>query len=112
MEFPGVVSMYTETDGQSALAAQIDRGCLTLFHRWCEKRSVVKLAYLMHGWPLPTPAPPQIARLSSSLLELMRSHPESFDVEDRHMLADVVLMCNRILEQSTPRPAHFSNMHH
>jgi hypothetical protein len=104
--------MYTEIDGQSDIAARIHRCCLTLFHRWCEKRSVVKLAYLMHGWPLPTSAPPQIARLSSSLLELMRSYPESFDVEDRHMLADVVLMCDRVLEQSTPKPAHLSNTHH
>jgi hypothetical protein len=92
--------MCTTTDGQSALTAQIDRGCFALFDLWCERWSVIKLAYLMHGWPMSAPAPSRVASLSSSLRELMRSYPEIFDVEDRHMVADVVLICERILEHS------------
>ena len=96
--------MYTTSDGRSALTAQIDQGCLALFDLWCERRSVIKLAYLMHGWPMSAPAPSRIASLSSSLRELMRSYPETFDVEDRHMVADVVLICERILEHGAPEP--------
>jgi hypothetical protein len=103
-ELRGAFSMYTTRDGQSALTAQIDRGCLSLFELWCERRSVIELAYLMHGWPMSTPAPSRVARLSSSLRELMSSYPESFDVEDRHMVADVVLICERVLEYSAPEP--------
>jgi hypothetical protein len=94
--------MRTTTDGQSALTAQIDQGCLALFDLWCERRSVIKLAYLMHGWPMSAPVPSRVASLSSSLRELMRSYPEIFDVEDRHMVANIVLICERILEQSAP----------
>ena len=96
--------MRTTTDGQSALTAQIDQGCLALFDLWCEGRSVIKLAYLMHGWPMSAPVPSRVASLSSSLRELLRSYPETFDVEDRHMVADIVQICERILEHSAPEP--------
>jgi hypothetical protein len=100
--------MRTTTDGQSALTAQIDRSCFALFDLWCERRSVVKLAYLMHGWPMSALAPSRVASLSSSLRKLMRSYPEIFDVEDRHMVADVVLICERILEHSAQNHSPFA----
>jgi hypothetical protein len=34
----------------------------------------------------------------------LRSYPETFDDEDRHMVADIVLICERILEHSAPEP--------
>jgi hypothetical protein len=103
-ELRGVFSMRTTTDGLSALTVQIDQGCLALFDLWCERRSVIKLAYLMHGWPMSAPAPSQVASLSSSLRELMKSYPETFDVEDRLMVAEVVLICERILEHGASEP--------
>ena len=103
-ELRGGLGMYTTTDGRSALTAQIDQGCLALFDLWCEKRSVIKLAYLMHGWPMSAPVPSRVANLSSSLRELMRSYPEAFDVEDRHMVAEVALICERILEHCASEP--------
>lgn len=83
-------------DTQPKLAAEIASLCIVLFDRWCEKRSVVPLAYLMHTWPIVKPTPPLIRRLSSTLRELVIFHADALDAEDHQMVRDVIEMANRL----------------
>jgi len=89
--------MFRVKDEVSEVAAEIENLCGTLFDRLCEKRSVVPLAYLMHSWPLATPTPPRIRRLSSVLRDLMNSHCEALDVDDRQLILTVVTMANQLI---------------
>ena len=60
--------------------------CLKLFDRWCERRNVLALAYLMHGWPLANDTPSLATRLLQSLRELKEHHPEVLLSEERALL--------------------------
>lgn len=43
--------------GKTQHLALVENICLTLFDRWCERRNVVALAYLLHRWPLVDDSP-------------------------------------------------------
>jgi len=66
--------------------AFIDEICQSLFDRWCERRNVVALAYLMHAWPLLIGGPHIVKRLLQSLRELKEHHSELLSWEERAML--------------------------
>ncbi|ANB75627.1 hypothetical protein [Paraburkholderia phytofirmans] len=89
--------MFSVKDEVSDVAAEIENLCGTLFDRWCEKRSVVPLAYLMHSWPLAAPTPLRIMRLSCVLRDLMNAYCESLDVDDRQLIHTVVAIANRVI---------------
>ena len=90
--------MSIEMSRRPELSGQIEACCLALFDRWCEKRRVVPLAYLMYAWPIPTPTPPLIRRLSRSLHDLMLSHSDSLDVDECRLIEDAIA----IAEQNWP----------
>jgi hypothetical protein len=48
--------------------------CTRLFDAFCERRSVIPLAYLMHSWPLLDLNPSSRRRLRDDLVDLQRWH--------------------------------------
>ncbi|WP_342310458.1 hypothetical protein [Burkholderia pyrrocinia] len=75
---------------QTALAESVNSMCLDLFDRWCEARSVIPLAYLMHTWPIVTPTLPTMARLSRTLRELVIYHQHTLEHDDRLIIEGVI----------------------
>jgi hypothetical protein len=57
--------------------AHIDELCTSLFDLWCERRSLIPLAYLMHSWPILTVDPFVFKRLSDTLNELVKFHRDA-----------------------------------
>ncbi|MGF6758062.1 hypothetical protein [Paraburkholderia sp. GAS42] len=78
------------SQGSQPSKLEIDELCMILFNRWCERRSVTPLAYLMHSWPMPSRASHVIRRLSETLKELEMSHADSLTFEERRLLAKLV----------------------
>ena len=89
--------MFSFKNELSDAAAEIENLCGTLFDRWCEKRSVLPLAYLMNSWPLHAPTQPRIRHLSCGLRDLMDSHLESLDGDDQQLIRAVVAVANRLI---------------
>ena len=73
-------------DAQVHSLAFIEEICQTLFDRWCERRNVVALAYLMHAWPLLVGGPHVVKRLLQSLRELKEHHSGLLLREERTLL--------------------------
>ena len=73
-------------DAKRQRLAVIEQICLTLFDRWCERRNVLALAYLMYGWPLTDDDPSLIGRLLQSLRELAEHHHEALLHEETALL--------------------------
>ena len=69
---------------------EVDELCLYFFDRWCERRSVVPLAYLMHAWPLASADPRDRSRLLAALQQLLDSHPESLSRSDLLILREML----------------------
>ncbi|ASL47793.1 hypothetical protein bAD24_III10380 [Burkholderia sp. AD24] len=57
--------------------AHIDELCTSLFDLWCERRSLIPLAFLMHSWPILAVDPFVFRRLSDTLDELVKFHRDS-----------------------------------
>lgn len=88
--------MAIAIDEPPHVATEIDSVCMILFDRWCEKRSVVPLAYLMYTWPIVSPTLPLIERLSSTLRDLVNYHFDTLDVEDHQMISNVIRMAEHV----------------
>lgn len=71
-------------------ADEIAERCLHLFDRWCERRSVIPLAYLMHAWPIVTAGPLATIRLQSTLQDLRQFHVDSLTQDDLHIIEQVL----------------------
>jgi hypothetical protein len=69
---------------------EIDRLCVHLFDIWCERRSVIPLAFLMHAWPILKTAPLARTHLLNTLQELRRLHPDSLTEEDHQIIEQVL----------------------
>ncbi|ANB75630.1 hypothetical protein P3T22_005001 [Paraburkholderia sp. GAS348] len=82
--------MLIDMSKRPELSAEIEACCLALFDRWCEKRRVVPLAYLMHAWPIPKPTPTLMRHLSRSLHDLMLSYSDSLDVDECRLIEDAI----------------------
>ena len=82
--------MMSEPDVLPGAVARIEACCTTLFDRWCEQRLVIPLAYLMLVWPLPTPLPVHMRRLSRSLDHLVRAHGDLLDDDDCRLIEDAI----------------------
>lgn len=48
-----------------------DDHCLTLFDKWCERRAVLPLCYLLNAWPMTSASGSAINRLYALLDELL-----------------------------------------
>jgi hypothetical protein len=64
------------------VADELNELCLELFDGWCERRCVIPLAYLMHGWPLLDATPWSFNRLHDNLLDLECWHLDDLSDED------------------------------
>jgi hypothetical protein len=87
--------MIRERTAQPDPAATIEACCVTLFERWCESRLVIPLAYLMSVWPLATPSPLYMRRLSRSLDDLVRAHGEMLGDDDCRLIEDAIAHAER-----------------
>jgi hypothetical protein len=81
---------------QTALAAEVEQICGTLFERWCDRRSVIPLACLMRNWPIVSCSPPRIRQLSSSLRQLADSDHDSLDTDDRRLIHSMVTIASHL----------------
>lgn len=82
-------------------ADEMDQLCLYLFDGWCERRSVIPLAYLMHAWPILPAGPLARIRLLSALQELRQFHADSL-TQDDHLVIKRVLSINADAVQRRP----------
>lgn len=82
--------MMSERDVRPDVVAQMEACCFLLFERWCEERRVIPLAYLMHAWPLATPSPVYVRRLSRALHDLILLHAESLGIDDCRLIEDAI----------------------
>lgn len=58
-------------------AEEIETLCFRLFDGWCERRSIIPLAYLMYAWPILTSDGFSNKRIETTLRELQQFHPDS-----------------------------------
>ena len=66
--------------------------CLQLFDIWCEKRSVIPLAYLMHAWPTSNPDAQARGRLLCALRDLQMWHAEALSKEEHQMIGRLLTL--------------------
>jgi len=77
------------THDDHRLRKQVDDLCIALFDRWCERREITPLIYLLHAWPLfPSNAHP-VKRLGAALRDLSTFHTETLDDMDRELIDNV-----------------------
>lgn len=65
------------------IADELNELCLALFDGWCERRCVIPLAYLLHGWPLVDATQWSFNRLRDNLRDLECWHLNDLSEEDR-----------------------------
>lgn len=82
-------------------ANEMDQMFLHLFDSWCERRSVIPLAYLMHAWPILTAGSLARIRLQRTLLDLKQFHADSLTHDD-HWLIERVLAIHAHVEKDSP----------
>jgi hypothetical protein len=85
----------TRTFSEPNSLENIDRLCALLFDSWCERRSVIPLAYLMHAWPILKAAPLAMTRLLNTLRELRQFHPDALS-EDEHQVIEQVFAIDEL----------------
>src|SRR3954451_14647709 len=73
----------------SRLREQVDDLCTALFDRWCERRELTPLIYLLHAWPFFPSTPHPVKTVSAALRELLKFHMEALDDADRELIAKV-----------------------
>lgn len=61
-------------DAQRQEFELVNEVCMLLFDEWCDRRNVVALTYLMHGWPIVGCDVVMVRRLLRSLRELEKYH--------------------------------------
>lgn len=79
----------SSTDDDYRLRKQVDDLCMTLFDRWCERREITPLIYLLHAWPLVPSKPHPVRRLAATLRDLSTFHMETLDDMDRKLIDNV-----------------------
>jgi hypothetical protein len=91
---PTPTLVVSETDTVSLhddyrLRGQVDDRCIELFDRWCERRALTPLIYLLHAWPFFPTTSRAVERVSKSLHELLAYHPDALDDSDRQLIGDI-----------------------
>ncbi|WP_321813947.1 MULTISPECIES: hypothetical protein [unclassified Paraburkholderia] len=79
------------------LAAELEQLCAALFERWCERRSVIPLTFLMRNWPIVSPSTPNFHSLSLSLEQLAICEDDALDLDDRKLILQIVWIANHIV---------------
>lgn len=95
---PGTASLVRFRSGDSSvsddprLRKQVDELCLALFDRWCERRELTPLLYLLHAWPFFPSTPEPVNAISAALGDLSRFHREALDNRDQELIARVLAL--------------------
>lgn len=63
--------------------------CIALFDRWCGRRELIPLVYLLHAWPFVPTTGHSVRTLAASLKELSCFHGETLDEFDLQMIAKI-----------------------
>lgn len=79
-----------DQDDEHAIPAEIEDLCILLFNLWCERRSVIPLAYLMHSWPAPTLTSHFVRRLSETLGDLVTFHHDTLAIDERKLIFELL----------------------
>ncbi|MBP0588303.1 hypothetical protein J8I87_00910 [Paraburkholderia sp. LEh10] len=82
------------SDGSAHVRKQVDDLCIVLFDRWCERREITPLLYLLHAWPLLPSTPHPVRLVCSALRDLSRFHREALDNEDQELIASVLALAD------------------
>ncbi|MGT2477266.1 hypothetical protein [Paraburkholderia terrae] len=94
-KYPATFSLVRPRSGNSSvsddfrLRKQVDELCIALFDRWCERRELTPLLYLLHAWPFFPSTPEPIKAISAALGDLSRFHREALDIRERELIARV-----------------------
>ena len=64
--------------------------CTQLFESFCEHRSVLPLAYLMHVWPLVEDSEEGLCMLRQGLLDLQQWHADEIDATENLLISQIV----------------------
>ena len=76
-------------DADFRLRGQVNDLCIELFDRWCERRELTPLVYLLHAWPILPSTPRAIEALLGALRDLRIFHAEALD-DLEHQLIDTI----------------------
>lgn len=79
-------------DDDSRARKQVDDICIVLFDRWCERRELTPLIYLLHAWPFFASTRHPVKTISAALRDLSRFHREVLDNGDRELIANVLAL--------------------
>jgi hypothetical protein len=71
-------------------ALEMEEICLALFDSWCETRSVLPIAYLMHAWPIVDRSRFGAVRLAATLRDLIKFHPQSVSAKEKDSIVRVI----------------------
>lgn len=89
--------MDTYTRRHMRLAAEVEQLCGALFERWCERRSVIPLTFLMRNWPIVSPSTPHFHSLSLTLEQLANCEEDAIDSDDRKLIFKILWITNHIV---------------
>ena len=92
----------TQTFSEPNSLENINSLCILLFDSWCERRSVIPLAYLMHAWPILQAAPLVMTRLLNTLRELRQFHPDLLS-DDEHQVIEQVFAIDALSGNTDPK---------
>jgi len=81
-------------EDQSRLRKQLDDLCIELFDRWCERRELTPLLYLLHAWPFLPSTPHPVRGVSAALRDLSTFHKEALDDHDQRLIASVLSLAH------------------
>ncbi|WP_324140568.1 hypothetical protein [Paraburkholderia sp.] len=89
----------TRTFSEPDAPEDINQLYALLFDSWCERRSVIPLAYLMDARPILGAAPLARRHLLGTLEELRQFHPDSLSEEDHQVIGQLFAL--HVLSQIT-----------
>jgi hypothetical protein len=76
----------SSADDDYRLRKKVDDLCIALFDRWCGRREITPLIYLLHAWPLFPSKPHPVKRLAAALRDLSMFHAETLDDMERELI--------------------------
>jgi len=79
-------------DSDFRLRGQVNDLCTELFDRWCERREITPLVYLLHAWPILPSTPRPVEALSAALHDLRIFHAEALDDLDHQLIEEIQVL--------------------
>jgi hypothetical protein len=87
---------------------RLDDLCQILFDRWCERRALVPLCYLLIAWPFAWGTAADLHRLSDALGELLRDNKNDLSSYElsviRRIMSEITCVCIEDVMSTPERP--------